>query len=312
LFYNNGTLVLQTALKALKITGEVITTPFSYVATTAAILWEQCKPIFVDIDGKNYCIDATKIESAITSRTAAILVTHVFGYPCDVEAIESIAQKHDLRVIYDAAHAFGTKINGRSLLTYGDISTCSFHATKLFHTGEGGCIVSQNDDLNWQLYLYRHFGHIGDEYFTMGINGKNSELHAALGLCNLKYIDEILNSRKAQWLHYKAILQDSSLQLPEIEGGIEYNHAYFPVVFSSEELLMKTLDELKTKEIIPRRYFFPSLNTLPYIDYQPCPIAESIARRVLCLPMYFELTKEEQLQIAEIILRVQNQEVKCA
>jgi dTDP-4-amino-4,6-dideoxygalactose transaminase len=303
LLYNNGTTVLQLALKVLNITGEVITTPFSYVATTTAILWEKCVPVFADINPNNFCIDPTAIEALISPRTQAILATHVYGYPCDVEAIEKIAKKHNLKVIYDAAHAFGTKIQGKTLLAFGDISTCSFHATKIFHTGEGGCIVTDNDEWAKQLYLYRHFGHIGDEYFSIGINGKNSELHSALGLCNLKYIDDILISRKMQWLYYKELFCNTGLQILEVSRDVDYNYAYFPIVLASEKELIQTLDILKTRAVNPRRYFYPALNTLPYIQYQPCPIAEDLANRVICLPLYFELVEKDQAMIAEIILK---------
>lgn len=304
LFCNNGTSVLQMSLKALNITGEVITTPFSYVATTNAILWENCKPVFVDISGKNFCIDASKIESAITPNTQAILATHVYGYPCDVNAIEAIAKKHNLKIIYDAAHAFGTEIYGKSLLAYGDISTCSFHATKIFHTAEGGCMVTNNDALSEQLYIYRHFGHIADDYYSVGINGKNSELHSAMGLCNLKYIDEILESRKAQWLLYKNSLHGKNdFQLLETEENVKYNCAYFPLIFPSEEKLLQTVNKLKSKDILPRRYFYPALNTLPFLNnYQPCPIAESIAKRVICLPLFYDLAEEQQSTIINIVL----------
>ncbi|HMH31751.1 MAG TPA: DegT/DnrJ/EryC1/StrS family aminotransferase, partial [Puia sp.] len=302
LFCNNGTIVLQMALKALQIKGEVITTPFSYVATTSAILWENCVPVFVDIDKMNFCIDPSKIEAAITSRTQAILATHVFGYPCDVEAVDGIAKKNGLKVIYDAAHAFGSMLAGRSLLDYGDISTCSFHATKLFHTGEGGCIVANSDELNRQLFLYRQFGHVADDYYSMGINGKNSEFHAAMGLCNLKYIDEIRERRKSQWLYYKMKLQGSGLQMLEPAGHVQYNYAYFPVVFPSEGVLLQSIGALKEKEIIPRRYFYPALNKLPYVDYQLCSIAESVARRVMCLPLFHDLAKEDQDLIIELVL----------
>lgn len=305
LFCNNGTSVLQMSLKALNITGEVITTPFSYVATTTAILWENCKPVFVDINEKNFCIDATKIEKAITPVTQAILATHVYGYPCDVIAIEEIAKKYDLKIIYDAAHAFGTEIYGKSLLNYGDISTCSFHATKLFHTGEGGCVVTKNDELADKLYLYRHFGHTGDDYFSIGINAKNSELHSAMGLCNFKYIDEILQTRKSQWLRYKSVFYGKNeLQLLEPEDNIKYNYAYFPLIFPSEGKMLQVVDILKSKHILPRRYFYPALNTLPYLDnYQPSPIAESVAKRVICLPLFYELTSENQDMITNLILK---------
>src|SRR6185437_9557092 len=186
-FVANGTLALQVAKRALDITeGEIITTPFTYVATTSAILWERCKPVFVDIEPNTFCIDADKIEAAITSKTKAILPVHVFGFPCDVEKIEAIAKKHKLKVIYDGAHAFGVKLKGRPLLSYGDIATCSFHATKLFHTIEGGCVIVNDDkNLSDRLELIKHFGHFGDDHYMLGINAKASEFQAAMGLSNL-------------------------------------------------------------------------------------------------------------------------------
>lgn len=302
-FCSNGTIVLQMALKGLDITGEVITSPFSYVATTTSILWGNCMPVFVDIDPDTFCIDPSKIEGAITDRTRAIMATHVYGYPCDVEAIAGIAAKYGLKVIYDAAHAFGTQHAGRSLLTYGDVSTCSFHATKLFHTGEGGCIVTEDDELAKRLVLYRQFGHIGEEYFSIGINGKNSEFHAAMGLCNLKYIPEIMARRREQWLNYASLLEGSGLQILDVDEEVGYNYSYFPAVFPSESILMQTIEALKARDIMPRRYFYPSLNTLPYVPYQPCPIAESIASRVICLPLFHDLTADDQEQIAAITLK---------
>ncbi|MXV16691.1 DegT/DnrJ/EryC1/StrS family aminotransferase [Hufsiella ginkgonis] len=307
----NGTVVLQMAIKALNLTGEIITTPFSYVATTTTILWANCTPVFVDIDPGTFCIDATKIEAAITPRTQAIMATHVYGYPCDVEAIEALASKYGLKVIYDAAHAFGTKINGTSLLNYGDVSTCSFHATKVFHMGEGGCIVSNDDKLSRQMYLYRQFGHIGEEYFTIGINGKASELHAAMGLCNLEYVGEILAKRKEKWLFYYEMLKGSDVQLLTISSHVDYNYAYFPVVFKTEAALLKVIAALKDQEIFPRRYFYPSLNLLDYVEYQSCPVAESIARNVLCLPLYFDLLETEQLQITGILLHELKEPALC-
>ena len=196
LFCTNGTIVLQMAIKALGITKEIITTPFSYVATTNAIVWEKCTPVFVDIDPLTFCIDANKIEEKISDKTEAILATHVYGFPCEIEKIEAIAKKHNLKVIYDAAHAFGCLYKGSSLLNYGDIATCSFHATKIFHTVEGGCIVAHSDDTFKKLTLYRSFGHIADDYFTVGVNGKNSEFHAAMGLAVFPHLHEIIKERK--------------------------------------------------------------------------------------------------------------------
>ena len=304
-FCNNGTSVLQMAVKGLGISGEVITTPFSYVATTTALLWENCKPIFVDINEENFCIDPLKIEASINSSTQAILATHVYGYPCDVKAIGRIAREYNLKIIYDAAHAFGTKIEDQSILTYGDISTCSFHATKLFHTIEGGCIVANDDHLSQKLLLYRQFGHMGDEYYSIGINAKNSEMHAAMGLCNLKYIDQIRDSRKKQWLFYHSLLKDTNLGFLQVKDDVKYNYAYFPIVFLNESDLLNAIGALNENAIIPRRYFYPALNKLPYLTYQTCPIAESIAKRVLCLPLFHDLLDEEQEMITNIILKLQ-------
>ena len=303
LFTGNGTIVLQMALKALNITKEVITTPFSYVATTNAIVWEGCQPDFVDIDPLSFCIDASKIEAAITPNTQAILATHVYGIPCDVEAIEAIAKKHDLKVIYDGAHAFGVLYKGKSLLSYGDISTCSFHATKLFHTVEGGCIIANDETINRQLMLYRQFGHVYDDYFTVGVNGKNSEFHAAMGLCVLPEIDHIISDRKKTSLQYDAALS-AHLQRPFMAATLLYNYAYYPVVFKSEAQLLEVVDSLKQNDISGRRYFYPSLNELPYLVHQSCPVSEDISRRVLCLPLYFGLSNAEITLILDAIIKI--------
>lgn len=298
---SNGTIALQMALKALNITGEVITTPFSYVATTTTILWENCTPVFVDINSADFCIDATKIEAAITSKTQAILATHVYGHPCDIDAIEKIALKHNLKVIYDGAHAFGTNYKNESIFNFGDITTCSFHATKIFHTGEGGCVIAKDNRLNDQLLLFRSFGHVGDKYYSMGINAKSSEFHAAMGLCNLKYIDNILQRQKEKWLLYHSALKNSGLQLLEIGNNTAFNYSYFPVIFPSEDELLQAVAALKDNQIFPRRYFYPSLNVLTYVNYQPCPVAESIAKRVLCLPLYHDLEEDHGRKIIQIL-----------
>lgn len=303
LFTNNGTIVLQMALKALSITKEVITTPFSYVATTNVILWEGCKPVFVDIDPNTFCIDATKIEAAITENTQAILATHVFGINCDIEKIEAIANRHSLKVIYDGAHAFGSIYNKKSLLSYGDISTCSFHATKLFHTGEGGCIITNDETVSNQLMLYRQFGHVYDDYYSVGINGKNSEFHAAMGLCVLPNIAAIIADRKRISLLYDASLANV-LQRPIMQNTLEYNYAYYPVVFASEQILLKVVDKLKLQQIAGRRYFYPSLNELLFVQKQFCPVSEDISRRVLCLPLYYGLEDEHIQTIIKCILSI--------
>lgn len=300
----NGTIVLQIALKALGITKEVITTPFSYVATLNSIIWENCIPVFVDIEPESMCIDPAKIEAAITKNTEAILCTHVYGLPCDVEKIETISKKHNLHVIYDAAHAFGCEYNGKSLLAYGDISTCSFHATKLFHTVEGGCIiVNNNEDTFKQVYNLRQFGHIHDDYFCAGINGKNSEVHAAMGLCILPDMDHIISERKKTCGLYDQLL-GNSLQRPFTrKENFTYNYSYYPVLFNSEAQLLRVKAALEENNIYPRRYFYPSLNTLTFVKEKAnsCPVSEDISLRALCLPLYVDLPEELVHTITTII-----------
>lgn len=301
---NNGTVVLQMALKALGITGEVITTPFSYVATLNAILWENCHPVFVDIDPNTFCINADLIEKVITPQTQAILATHVYGFPCDIEKIQDIANRHNLKVIYDGAHAFGALYNNKPLLQYGDISTCSFHATKLFHTVEGGCIIVNDDETAQKVYLQRQFGHIHDDYFSVGINGKNSELHAAMGLCVLPYVPELIVKRKHICDTYDRVL-DGRLERPYCnKKGYKFNYSYYPVLLKDESGLLKVKQALETEDIFPRRYFYPSLNTLPFVkNAEHCPVSEDISNRVLCLPLYPDLSEEDVTRIGNIVLK---------
>ena len=301
LFCGNGTVVLQMALKALNITKEVITTPFSYVATTNSVLWEGCTPVFVDIEAGSCCIDADKIEKAITDNTQAILATHVYGYPCDVDKIEMIAAKYDLKVIYDAAHAFGCEYKGKSLLSFGDISTCSFHATKIFHTVEGGCIISNNEEINRKLFLFRSFGHIADDYFSIGINGKNSEMHAAMGLCILPRLPDIIEKRKEFSAAYNNLLDLNKIRRPFSSAAFNYNYAYYPVIFETEEVLLKVRKALADNDIFARRYFYPSLNTLPFLKGQHCSVSENICSRVLTLPLYYDLGLDSVNLIAKLI-----------
>ncbi len=304
LFLNNGTIALQIAIKALELKGEIITTPFSFIATTTSIIWEGCKPVFADIDAATLNIDPQKIEAAITPATTAILATHVFGNPCDIVTIEKISQKHNLKVIYDAAHCFGVKYNKRSVMEYGDISTISFHATKLFHTVEGGAVVSKSPELTYRLSKLRNFGFKTSESFDgIGINGKNSEFHAAMGLCNLKYANEILAKRKEQYLLYKKALTNKGVDFQVINQDADYNYAYFPILFKSEAELLKVKSELEINWIYPRRYFYPSLSTLDYLNKQDTPLANDISKRILCLPMYHTLSNEEQDLISRIIIR---------
>lgn len=304
LFLSNGTMALQIAIRALDLQGEIITTPFSYVATTSSIAWERCVPIMVDICPNTLNIDVNKIEQAITDKTTAILATHVFGNPCDVEAIAVIAQKHNLRVIYDAAHAFGTILKGKSLVSYGDISICSFHATKLFHTIEGGAVITPKPEILKRMALMRNFGHISaTEFGEIGINAKNSEMHAAMGLCNLKYIQDILQVRQKLCNRYRSHLDGLSVSFQQIASNTQHNHSYFPVVFDNEPMLLKIIDQLNLHNVYPRRYFLPSLSELPYITGQSAPIAEDISRRILCLPLYHTLSDEEVDMICRLIKR---------
>jgi dTDP-4-amino-4,6-dideoxygalactose transaminase len=299
---NNGTIPLQIALQLLGKQGEIITTPFSYVATTAAIVWEHCTPVFVDIHPEYLTIDETKIEEAITDKTTAILATHVFGNPCNVEAIEGIAKKHNLKVIYDAAHSFRVTYKDKSLFDYGDVSTCSFHATKLFHTGEGGAMFTNDVDLQHKLFYSHNFGHNGPlAFFGLGVNGKMSELQAAMGLAVLPYMETILAERKRVVDFYNDHLNFSKLKALKIRENTDWNYSYYPVIFASEGQLLKIEKQLNDNQIFPRRYFYPSLNTIAYTNGKSMPIAESIALRVLCLPLFVGLSENDLNRIVTLI-----------
>lgn len=301
-FVTNGTMALQLAIKALDLEGEIITTPFSFVATTTAILWEKCTPVFVDIRPDTLCINTDKIEETITDRTSAILATHVYGIPCDVEKIDIIAKKHNLKVIYDAAHAFGVKYKGESILRYGDISILSFHATKLYHTIEGGGIINNTrSEIDKKIQLLRNFGLNGEDPISIGINAKNSEFHAAMGLCNLKYITQIIEKRKELSEYYSTILPHE-IQLHINNSDVTYNYAYYPIILPNEEVLKKVVNFLLEKGIQTRRYFWSSLNKLEYLKTQYiCSVAEDISKRILCLPLYTELDKKQIKKIAELV-----------
>jgi dTDP-4-amino-4,6-dideoxygalactose transaminase len=298
----NGTLPIQIALNAYGCRGEIITTPFSYVATTSSIVWEGCTPVFVDIHPDYLTIDETKIEGAITDKTTCVLATHVYGNPCNIEAIEAIAIKHNLKVIYDAAHCFGVTFKGQSLFNYGDVSTCSFHATKLFHTGEGGALFCQDEDTLHEMWYRHNFGHDGPErYHGLGINAKMSELQAAMGLSVLPYVDHILQERQRICTFYDAHLDFLSLQKVKLREGTNWNYAYYPIIFESETELLKVKTRLESQDIFPRRYFYPSLETLPYVNTQECAIALNTAKRILCLPVYFGLAEKDLEQIVGLI-----------
>lgn len=299
---NNGTIPIQIALKLLGNGGEIITTPFSYVATSAAIVWEHCTPVFVDIHPEYLTIDETKIEAVISEKTTAILATHVFGNPCHVEAIEAIAKKYNLKVIYDGAHAFGVTYNGTAIFEYGDVSTCSFHATKLFHTGEGGALFTKDTKLQHQLFYSHNFGHDGPLAFHgLGINGKISELQAAMGLAVLPHMETILVARKRVVDFYNQNLDFSQIQALKIRQNTVWNYSYYPVVFKDEVTLLQVQKALNEDQIFPRRYFYPSLNTIPYVASVSMPISERIASRILCLPLYVELQQNDIQKIVSIL-----------
>ncbi len=298
----NGTLPLQIAMKALELKGEVITTPFSYVATTSSIVWEHCKPVFVDVEPDYLTIDADKIEEKITDKTSAILAVHVFGNPCDVSKIEQIAQKYNLKVIYDSAHCFGVKYKGRNIFEYGDINTCSFHATKIFHTGEGGCMTTNDEQIQHKLFYHHNFGHkSATEFYGLGMNAKMSELQAAMGLAVYDHLGDIFEGRRRVVEAYLSLLKHTSLQFLKIREQTDWNYHYFPIIFETEEQLLQVQQAMNAKDIFPRRYFYPSLNTLNYVEYQPCPISEDISQRVLCLPLYWNLAEEDVKKIVKII-----------
>ncbi len=297
----NGTLALQLAIRALGITGKVITTPFSYVATTSAILWEGCTPVFADIKADTLCIDPARIEELIDADTTAILATHVYGIPCDVEAIDAIAKKHGLKVIYDAAHAFDVEYNGKSILAYGDASTLSFHATKLFHTVEGGAVVVHNGSFDKQIGLLRSFGHIYDEHLCLGINAKMSEVHAAMGMAVLPHVPRLISERRSLAELYDVLLGDR-VERPTIPESTVFNYGYYPILLKSTAELERLITMLGLEGIQARRYFFPSLNLLPYVASRSCPTSEHASARTICLPLYPDLGSIQVERIASIVL----------
>ena len=301
----NGTLPIQVALHLLAEKGEVITTPFSYVATTSAVLWEGFTPVFADIEPTNWTIDPLEVRKKITAQTRCILATHVFGNPCDVDALEQISKEFNIPVIYDGAHAFGVRYKDQSIFEFGKISTCSFHATKLFHCGEGGMLVAPDRLFREQAFHMHNFGHNGPlDFHCIGINAKMSELQAAMGLAVLPEVNRLIDHRKSLYTTYSDLL-NTKLQFIELRAQTDWNYAYCPVVFENEEILLQVVAVLNKETIYPRRYFYPSLNTLSYLDVKTdMPVSESLAERILCLPMSHELNCEKITKIAELILSV--------
>ncbi len=303
LLVSNGTLALQVAYKVLGIKGEAITTPFSFVATTSSLVWEGINPIFADIDPETLCIDASKIEETFTSRTSAIVPVHVFGNTCEISRIEEIAQKHNIKTIYDAAHAFAIKYKGRSVLSYGDASILSFHATKLFHTIEGGAIVFKKKDDYEKARLMINFGIDGpDSIVELGINAKMNEFQAAMGLCVLDGIDSEISERQRLWKYYEKKLISNNCRLQKRNIHSNNNYMYFPLLLKNKEIMHKIKQRLNDKNINPRRYFYPSLDTLAFVENRnSCPISRDISSKILCLPIYSDLTFEDITQIVKII-----------
>ncbi|MEA2017355.1 MAG: DegT/DnrJ/EryC1/StrS family aminotransferase [Campylobacterota bacterium] len=298
----NGTVALEIAYRTLDIENEVITTPFSFVATTSSLVTNGLKPIFADINSNTLNIEPDNIKKSINKDTSAIVPVHVFGNGCEVEEIEQIAKENNLKVIYDAAHAFDVKYDGRSILNYGDISTLSFHATKLFHSIEGGALIINDDNIVQKVRYLINFGIKNTEEIPhLGTNAKMNEFEAAMGLCVLDDIENIKQKRKDILENYRKELKDL-VQFQEQNENATENYSYFPVVFKNEEQLLKVQKALNEKDIFPRRYFYPSLDTLNYIEpKQECEISRNISKRILCLPIYEELEKEVQNTIIETI-----------
>lgn len=300
----NGTVALEIAYRTLGLEGFVITTPFSFVATTSSLVTNGLNPIFADIDPYAYNIDPLKIKEAITPHTSAIVPVHVFGNGCDVEAIEEVAKEYGLKTIYDGAHAFGVRWKGKSILNYGDITTLSFHATKLFHTIEGGALVINDDSLVEKARYLINFGIDGpDSVKELGTNAKMNEFEAAMGLAMLDHIDTVIAKRHDDYAFYKKALS-GQVQLQNLHPDTVSNHSYFPIVLQNETQTLRIQEALNQADIFPRRYFYPSLDTLGYIEpKQYAPVSRDISKRILCLPMAYDLSREDQKRIIQIILK---------
>lgn len=312
--FTNGTLPLITALQALRITGEVITTPFSFVATTHSIWWNGIKPVFVDIDPTNCGLDPDKIETAITPKTTAIMPVHCYGKPCDTERIQAIADKYGLKVIYDAAHAFGVEVNGESILNKGDMSTLSFHATKVYNTIEGGALVMHDEQTKKRIDYLKNFGFAGEtEVVAPGINSKMDEMRAAYGLLNLKQVDEAIEARHQVAIKYREALRDvEGITFFDDMPGVRHNYSYFPIFVDAEKYGM-TRDELyfkmKEQNVLGRRYFYPLISTfstyrgLDSAKPSNLPNAHKVADEVICLPMHHALSEEDLNRIIDVIVK---------
>ena len=312
--FTNGTLPLLTALQALRITGEVITTPYSFVATTHCIWWNGCRPVVVDIDESTCGIDPERIEAAITPKTTAIMPVHCYGMPVNTEAIKAVADKYGLRVIYDAAHAFGVEVNGDSILNAGDMSTLSFHATKVYNTLEGGALVMHDEATKKRIDYLKNFGFAGEtEVVAPGINSKVDEVRSAYGLLNLRLVDEAIEKRHQVAIRYREALRNvPGIRFFDDKSGVKHNYSYFPIFINATEYGM-TRDELYFKmrdaNVLSRRYFFPLISTfsayrgLPSAAPENLPVATRIANEVICLPMHHELSDSDISRVLELVVR---------
>lgn len=301
---SSGTVALEIALRSLNLKGEVITSPYSFIATSSSIKWSNLTPIYVDIDQETLNIDSNNIVKKINSKTTAILPVHTLGNPCNVSELEKIKTKYNLPIIYDASACFDVKYNNMSILNYGDISTLSFHSTKHFHTIEGGALITNNDLLDKKFKQIRNFGYSKIYEITeLGINGKMNEFQAAMGLINLKYINKIKNKKKTIWKKYYNCLK-KNYQFPKILSKSEINYHWFPILFKSEKILIKKIRQMNELQIYPRRYYYPVLNKLKEFknkNHMKTPIAESVTKKILCLPLYYDLKKIDQTKIIKIL-----------
>ncbi len=304
-YLSSATTGLQCILRSLPRGGEIVTTPFSYVATAGAVFWEGFTPVFADIEADTLAINPEKAAALISNNTRAILTTHVYGLPANVTALQALADQHGIPIFYDGAHAFGVVHDERSLLSYGEYSVLSLHATKLFHTANGGLVVSRNEEGKKRIDAYRNFGHEGPNHFpNPGINGKNSEFHAALGLAMLPYADALLEKRRTQWNNYRDLLKElpSSSFLSPAPNTL-HNGAYFPLLYFKSSKTTAIIAALAAEGIEARRYFYPALNTIAYMAGAPCPVAEKLSASAFCLPLHHHLSESEQERIAHIVLK---------
>ena len=312
--FTNGTLPLITALQALRITGEVITTPYSFVATTHSLWWNGIKPVFVDIEWESGCIDPNKIEAAITPKTTAIMPVHVYGKPCDMEAIQDIADKYGLKVIYDAAHAFGVEVNGKSVLNAGDMSTLSFHATKVYNTVEGGAMIMHDEMTKKRIDYLKNFGFAGEtEVIAPGINSKMDEIRSAYGLLNLRQVDAAIEARHQVAIHYRETLRNvEGIEFWEDIPGVRHNYSYFPIFVDEKKYGMSRDDlyfKMKEQGVLGRRYFYPLISefstyrSLPSAAKENLPVAHKMANSVICLPMHHALKEEDIQRILNCIVK---------